>query len=95
MAELAPGERSYNKQLRPPPGFHTVSAVRIFCGMTSQKDKKKFDASLAELGVELSPFVRSESYTHKVYKSRYRWLTDEEAKRIIAYWAVRRRRMRP
>lgn len=38
---------------------------------------------LKALGIVLGPFVRDEKYVKKVYKSRKRWLTEEEARRII------------
>jgi hypothetical protein len=88
MAELAPGEKSYDKHLRPPPGFHTVTAVRKFSGL---RTFKALHDVLAKLGIELMPFVRDEKYVKKTYKARFRWLTDEEAKRVLAYCATRRK----
>jgi hypothetical protein len=88
MAELAPGEKSYDKQLRPPPGFHTVTAVFKFSGFPNFR---VFHEVLKTLGIELTLFVRDEKYVKKAYKARFRWLTDEEVKRILAYRAVKRK----
>lgn len=38
---------------------------------------------LRALRIEVGPFVRDEPNVKKVYKFKKRWLTEEEAKRII------------
>ena len=81
MAELGPDEESWMKMLRPGPGYFTWSAVLKRLGCPS----RKMHAYCKALGIEITPFVREEPYLRKVYRHGYRWLTDDEVKRLIAY----------
>ena len=69
------------KMLKPGPGYFTLSAVRDRLGCRS----RQLHAYCKDLGIELTPFVRNEPYVRKTYRAKYRWLTDDEVKRLIAY----------
>ncbi len=79
MAELREGERCCDKLLKPGPGFYTMAAVRAKLGISGAEIK----VHLKVLGIVLGPFVRDEPCVKTVYKHRKRWLTEEEAKRIV------------
>lgn len=81
--ELGPDEVFWQKRLKAPPGCVTVTALseRLF----NSNNPRRVLAYCKELGIELGPIVRNEPYFTKprVYKNRYRWLTQEEVKRIM------------
>lgn len=80
MAELSPGERSYDKVLKPPSGQYTVTSLAVFLRISTECVRRH----CAALGIEVGRFVRSEPTVQKTYKAKYRWLTAEEAEQIIA-----------
>lgn len=79
--ELGPDEVFWQKRLKPPPGCVTMSALANHLKIS----ERKLRAYCIELGIELDPLVRNEPYFRKprVYKNRYRWITQEEIKRIM------------
>jgi hypothetical protein len=77
--------------LKPPDGCYTINGLRIFLGFGSTK---RVHEIIKYLGIELGPFVRDEWYFKKTYKAKYRWITQDEAKRIIARAAEIRTRKR-
>jgi hypothetical protein len=79
MAELAPGEKSWMKMKKPPAGYFTVKAVANHLRLNTPTILRHCKA----LGIEVGPFVRDEPCVKKVYKNMYRWLTEEEAARVI------------
>lgn len=73
--------------LKPADGHYTVTAVTRHLGVTA----KRFQGLCKSLGIEVGPFIRDEPCVKKVYRYKKRWLSEEEAKRIITlYWARRR-----
>lgn len=91
MGEILNGERPEDFMLRPPPGYCTLSSVRnnIFTSAGKLVMWKRMKAMCADLGIELGPLVRNDWYKQKVYKNRLRWLTEDEAARIIALFHER------
>lgn len=79
--ELGPDEEFWMKRLKPPPGCVTLYALSRHL----KKNTRTVRGYCKELGIELGPIVRNEPYFTKprVYKNRYRWLTQDEIKRIM------------
>ena len=69
------------KRLPAPPGCVTITALSQRLKVSRQKIRDY----CKQLGIELGPIVRTEPYftKPKVYKNRYRWLTQDEIKRIM------------
>lgn len=80
MAELKDGEKSWQKMIKPKNGEYTLQSLRYFLGIA---ESSTLHAHCKALGIELTPYVRKDKYVSKVYKGRYRFLTEEEAGRII------------
>lgn len=81
MAELTPVEHRNSKRLRATNGHFTLTAVTRYLGVRTER----MHWYLKKLGIELEKFHRKEWFYDKIYKRQYRWLTDEEVKRIIEY----------
>lgn len=88
MAELAPGEKSWEKMIKPADGQYLWTALRDHLGVTA----KQLKGLCKSLDIEVGPFVRDEPNVKKVYKARKRFLTEGEVRKILElYWARRGR----
>jgi hypothetical protein len=88
MAELAPGEKSWEKMLKPGDGHYTWTAIQRHLKIPP----RRLYGLCKSLGIEVGPFVRDEPNVKKVYKAKKRWLTEDEVRRIFElYWARRGR----
>lgn len=80
MAELLPGEKSHQKMLKPPQGFYTLWDVAKFLRTRTECVRRHCKS----LGIALGPFERNEYAVTKTYKNQWRWLTEQEASKIIS-----------
>jgi len=80
MAELADGEKSWEKTLKARTGFYTLRSIWHFLGVSGAEEMK---AHLKACGIVLGPFIRDEPYKYKVYKRQFRHLTEAEARKLI------------
>ena len=89
MAELAPGEKSWMKMLKPGAGHCTFTALVKHLRITPSE----LHAHLRALDIHLTKFVREEESVRKTYRGKWRWLTEAEAARVIErHYALKGRR---
>lgn len=81
MGELKDGERSWDHVLKPGVGFYTFKAIREYLRIHN----RKMHRYCQDLGIELPQFVREEKNVRKTYKKGFRWLTQDEARRLIEH----------
>lgn len=84
MAELKPGEKSYDKTFEPirKAGFCTYWGMMRFLKIP-HGSHSHLDAHMKALGIVLEPFRRDDGFVTKQYKKHRRPFTEDEAKRII------------
>lgn len=88
MAELAPGEKSWEKMIKPADGQFLWTALYKHLKITP----RQLTGLCKSLGIEVGPFVRDEPSVKKIYRAKKRFLTEIEARKIISlYWARRGR----
>ena len=80
MGELRDGEKSWDHMLKPGVGFYTLYAVRRFLKISGTTARRY----CGELDIDLAPFVRND-VRKKTYKAKLRWLTQDEARRLIEH----------
>jgi hypothetical protein len=80
VAELQPGEKSWQHAIKPIAGHYTLSSIREYLKCPGSR----MLAHCKALGIELTPYLRVEAYLQRAYKTKYRHLTAKEAADIIA-----------